>query len=269
MTSESVSENTAPRQAIALDTITHSDALAFLKTLPDESVDMVLTSPPYNLANTSGGGLKGAFGSRKSLWNNAKLAHGYSNHDDNMPHEDYVAWQRAVLEQSWRVLSNDGAIFYNHKWRVQNGVLQDRADIVQGLPVRQIIIWHRAGGLNFNDNYFLPTYEVIYLIAKPSFRLAKGASGLGDVWRIPQEADTQHPAPFPLVLAERCIRATSAQVICDPFIGSGTTAIAARNAGRHFVGCDISPEYVAMANKRLSHGFTPDMFATLETASQS
>jgi modification methylase len=65
-----------------------------------------------------------------------------------------------------RLLTDDGAIFYNHKWRVQDGLLQDRNDIVSGFPVRQIIIWHRNGGINFNKGYFLPTYEVIYLIAK-------------------------------------------------------------------------------------------------------
>ena len=64
-----------------------------------------------------------------------------------------------------RVLKPTGAIFYNHKWRIQKGLLQDRADIVNDFPVRQIIIWQRAGGINFNPGYFLPTYEVIYLIA--------------------------------------------------------------------------------------------------------
>jgi site-specific DNA-methyltransferase (adenine-specific) len=60
--------------------------------------------------------------------------------------------------------------FYNHKWRVQDGLLQDRQDIIRDLPVRQIIIWKRKGGINFNPGYFLPTYEVIYLIPKTKFQ---------------------------------------------------------------------------------------------------
>ena len=82
----------------------------------------------------------------------------------------YVAWQRESLTAMMRVLRNDGVIFYNHKWRVQGGLLQDRHDIVEGFPVRQIIIWKRKGGINFNPGYFLPTYEVIYMICKPDFK---------------------------------------------------------------------------------------------------
>ncbi len=63
-----------------------------------------------------------------------------------------------ALMAKMRVLREDGAIFYNHKWRVQAGLLQDRSEIVAGFPVRQIIIWKRDGGINFNRGYFLPTY---------------------------------------------------------------------------------------------------------------
>ena len=65
------------------------------------------------------------------------------------------------------LLQPDGAIFCNHAWRVQGGLRQDLSDIVQGFPVCQIIIWQQAGGINFNPRYFLPNYEIIYLIAKP------------------------------------------------------------------------------------------------------
>ena len=85
-----------------------------------------------------------------------------------MPHELYVHWQRGCLLEMMRVLRDDGVIFYNHKWRVQGGEWQDRSDIVNGLtlPVRQVIIWKRAGGINFNEGYFLPNYEVISLLSQ-------------------------------------------------------------------------------------------------------
>ena len=150
-----------------------------------------------------------------------------------------------------RVLSEDGAIFYNHKWRVQGGLLQDRADIVDGFPVRQIIIWQRNGGINFNPGYFLPTYEVIYLIAKPGFRLAAKANAQGDVWRVPQESKNPHPAPFPLALAQRCIDSTKAMIVLDPFIGSGTTAIAAEKSRRKWIGIEISEAYCELAHERI------------------
>ena len=231
-----------------LNQILCGDCLQLMSGLPAHSIDLVVTSPPYNLKNSSGNGMKDPRGGK---WQSAALVNGYSNHDDNMPHEEYVAWQRACLSEMLRVLKNDGAIFYNHKWRVQNGLLQDRSDIVKGFPVRQIIIWKRKGGFNFNPGYFVPTYEVIYLIAKPDFRLAPKANGVGDVWEFTQEMKNSHPAPFPLELALRCIESTKAQIVLDPFMGSGTTAIAAKRLGRDFIGFEISPEYCCLAEERI------------------
>ena len=145
----------------------------------------------------------------------------------------------------------DGAIFYNHKWRVQDGILQDRSDIVSGFPVRQIIIWKRKGGFNFNAGYFLPTYEVIYLIAKPEFRLVPKANAQGDVWEIPQARDNEHPATFPVELAQRCISSTIGGVVLDPFMGSGTTAIASEVLNREWIGVELSRDYCKMAEGRL------------------
>ena len=169
-----------------------------------------------------------------------------------MPYDKYCEWQRECLAEMMRIIKPDGAIFYNHKWRVQGGLIQDRHEIVSGFPVRQIIIWKRKGGINFNPGYFLPTYEVIYMIAKPGFRLADKANRLGDVWEFPQEMRNKHPAPFPVALIERIISSTNARIILDPFMGSGTTAVAARNLGRDFVGIEISPEYCEMSKERLS-----------------
>jgi len=150
-----------------------------------------------------------------------------------------------------RLLRPDGAIFYNHKWRVQNGLLQDRADIMEVFPVRQILVWERSGGINFNPGYFLPNFEVIYLIAKPQFRLAPKANAVGCVWKINQESANDHPAPFPVELAARCIDSVKAGPVLDPFMGSGTTAIAAEHIGVDWIGIEISQEYIEMANQRI------------------
>ena len=123
------------------------DILDTMQTIPDASVDLVVTSPPYNLRNSSGNGMKDGRGGK---WSGAELINGYAGYNDNMPHEQYVQWQRQCLAEMVRVIPDDGAIFYNHKWRVQRGLLQDRQDIVAGFPVRQIIIWQRKGGINFN-----------------------------------------------------------------------------------------------------------------------
>ena len=232
-----------------LNTLHCSDALTFMKSLPDASIDLVVTSPPYNLKNSSGNGMKDGRGGK---WKNAALIKGYQNYDDCMPHDEYSKWQHSCLVEMLRLIPEDGAIFYNHKWRVQNGLIQDRSDIVAGLPVRQIIIWKRKGGINFNRGYFLPTYEVIYLICKPKFRLAEKASAFTDVWEIGQESKNAHPAPFPEELITRIISSTNAKIVLDPFMGSGTTAVCARKLGRSYLGCDISAEYVELANKRVN-----------------
>ncbi|HBB65377.1 MAG TPA: site-specific DNA-methyltransferase [Candidatus Vogelbacteria bacterium] len=224
------------------------DAISVMKNIPDGTIDLVVTSPPYNLKNSTGSGMKDGRGGK---WANAALQNGYSHHDDCMPHDEYVKWQKDCLSEMMRIIPEDGAIFYNHKWRVQGGLLQDRQDIVSGFPVRQIIIWKWKGGLNFNAGYFLPTYEVIYLVTKPKFKLAKKANAYGDVWEFMQEMDNEHPAAFPVSLIDRIIGSTEAQIILDPFMGSGTTAISAMNFGRDYIGIDISPKYCKMAKDRI------------------
>ena len=156
-----------------------------------------------------------------------------------------------VLREMLRTLTPDGAIFYNHKWRVQRGLLQDRADIMDGFPVRQIIIWQRSGGFNHNPGYFLPTYEVIYLVANPEFRLAPKAGGIGDVWQIRQDRGNPHPASFPVELARR-------RYCCDHRRGGAGPVHRQRNhgdcrpdEGRRYIGIDLSDEYCRMARERI------------------
>lgn len=234
-----------------LNKIVCGDSLSVMKEMPSESIDLVVTSPPYNLKNSTGNGMKA--NTKAGKWAGAALKNGYSHHDDNMPHEEYVEWQKSCLTEMYRLLAPNGAIFYNHKWRVQNGLLQDRQDIVGAFPIRQIIIWKRKGGINFNPGYFLPTYEVIYLIAKQEFKLAPKANAFGDVWEFTQEMKNEHPAPFPVALVDRIINSTTANIILDPFNGSGTTCLVAKASNRSYIGIDISPSYCEMAEKRLDN----------------
>jgi len=258
-----------------LNKIICGDALEVLREIPTASIDLVVTSPPYNLKNSTGNGMKDGRGGK---WSNAALLNGYSHYDDCMPHDKYSKWQRECLTEMLRVINDHGAIFYNHKWRVQAGLLQDRYDIVQGFPVRQIIIWKRKGGINFNRGYFLPVYEVIYMICKPNFKLADKANALGDVWEFNQELNNSHPAPYPTALIERIISSTNAKLILDPFMGSGTTGVAAASLDRNYIGIEISPDYCKLAEHRIKemrntpllniprNGITPRAVSTFEIA---
>lgn len=231
-----------------LNKIICGDCIEVMREIPDKSIDLIVTSPPYNLKNSTGNGMKDGRGGK---WAGAALMNGYTHHDDCMPHDKYSEWQYNCLLEMFRLLKDDGAIFYNHKWRVQNGLLQSRQDIIRDLPVRQIIIWRRKGGFNFNPGYFLPTYEVIYLITKPKFKLAPKANAFGDVWEFTQEMNNVHPAPFPISLIDRIISSTEAEIILDPFSGSGTTAVVAMALKRNFIGIELSPEYCKMSEKRI------------------
>lgn len=232
-----------------IDKIICGDCLEVMKNFPDESVDVVITSPPYNLLNSTGNGLKKNTNCGK--WKNAAIKNGYAEYDDNLPYDEYISWQKKCVAEMFRIIKNDGAIFYNNKNRVQNGLLEDRGEILKDFPLRQIIIWKRSGAINFNAGYFLPTTEQIYLICKKNFKLAKGANKNTDVWEVTQEMKNPHPAPFPEKLIDIIVSSTTGKIILDPFAGSGTTAISAKKFDRNFILIEKSFKYCEMAKKRI------------------
>ena len=108
-------------------------------------------------------------------------------------------------------------------------------------------------GIDFNPGYFLPTYEVIYLIAQA--RVSPSTEGERHrrcLAHSRKRAGTLTPQPFPVELAQRCIQATTVQTVLDPFLGSGTTAIAAKACDRKWIGIDASPNYCEMARQRIA-----------------
>jgi len=222
-------------------TIYHGDCREVLPRLT--GIDLVFTSPPYNLGGDT---------PRPTRWHSArKLQSGYVDHDDAMPQYAYDAWQREVVELCWRSLSDDGAIFYQHKPRVQNGIAMLPTAYGPSLPLRQIITWDRGTGLNFSESFFLPKSEWIVVWAKPAWRISRKAGEVGDVWRIPPEMASEHPAPFPLALPLTAIGATTAATVLDPFMGSGTTLRAAKDLGRKAIGIEISERYCEIAARRM------------------
>lgn len=224
--------------------------------------DLIFTSPPYNMGASPwphlGNWKPGDGAGGKSKWRNGSDASGgvtYAEHDDTMPWDEYVAWQHAAMRAMWEHLTPTGAIFYNHKPRVIGARLWLPLELKPAdLPLRQIVVWARAGGMNFNPTAYVPTHEWLMVIAQEAFRLkSKGASGLGDVWQVAQEP-SPHPAPFPLGLPARAIDTTGPCTILDPFAGSGTTLVAAKAAGVRAVGIEKSRAYCDLAADRLAQG---------------
>lgn len=236
-----------------MNSINTGDVLDFLSGFDDGTVPLFLFSPPYNLGISSGGGLSRMKhnGKSKGKWNNCTLVDGYDGQSDDMDPEEYKRWQFRILNMCWSKLENNGAIYYNHKPRIQYGQLTTPLDYNPGLPVRQIVIWARAGGINFNPTAYCNTHEWIVIFAKPEFRLkSKGASGVGDVWYIPQ-SPSWHPAPFPITLAERVLETVEPAFVVDPFSGSGTTAKAAKKMGVGYVCGEKSEKYVKKSTEEL------------------
>lgn len=228
--------------------------------LPHGSVQAVITSPPYNLGGEPWPHLgnwkpgDASAGSQSKWRNGGDACNGiqYSQHNDSMPWSDYVAWQRSIIGCLWDLLPGDGAIFYNHKPRVIGARLWLPLELIPpAVILRQIVIWSRPGGVNFNPTAFVPTHEWIMVLARDLFRLkSRGVSGLGDVWSMTPDAN-DHPAPFPEELPLRVLEAIRAECVLDPFMGSGTTGVACVRKGRRFVGIEKDPNYFWSAVDRI------------------
>lgn len=250
---------TDPYYSDELVTLYLGDCLDVVPTLG--LFDLVFTSPPYNLGTGPWahlGNWKPTDGRGTSKWDNGSKGGGgivYDEHDDTMPWDEYVAWQQHVLTVLWAHLTEDGAIFYNHKPRLVGGHLWTPMELLPTcVSLRQIVVWARAGGLNYNPTAYVPTHEWVMILAREAWRLkSKAASGLGDVWRVPQEP-SPHPAPFPVALPAGAIETTGPGSVLDPFAGSGSTLVAAKRAGVPAVGIEKSERYCEMAVDRLAQG---------------
>jgi len=218
------------------------DCLEILPTL--EPVDLTFTSPPYNMGVQSG-----AY---------ANMAEGYAGKSDDLPDDEYVDWQKAVLRRLWLLTYPKGAIFYNHKMLIRDGVaLLPTRLVPEFVHIRQQIIWNRRGGVNKNPAFFCQEHELILLLAHPPFRLiSRSHSAIGDVWDAGIEVRSLgHPCPYPVTLPWTAIRATHAETVLDPFMGSGTTGVACAQLGRKFIGIEIEPKYFDIACRRIEDAY--------------
>lgn len=233
-----------------LNRVICGDALAILKTLPDEFVDVGVTSPPYNK------------GENKKGWlvKNVK----YSGATDKIPEEEYQKNQIEVLNELFRIIKPGGSFFYNHKIRWERGRLLHPMDWLRKTKwvIRQEIIWDRMIAANIRGWRFWQVEERIYWLYKPKGRNLIGEelkpkhALLTSIWRFPPERENPHPAPFPIELPTRAIYSVMDErkgIVIDPYCGSGTTLVAAKILGQNFIGIDISKEYVKYAEERLKN----------------
>jgi len=241
-----------------LDRVACGDSTELLAHLPDNCVDMVFTSPPYNF------GLE------------------YGQSPDDYQWEKYYEKLFGVLDECIRVLKFGGRIAVNVQPLFSDYIPSHH--VISNFLMRRKLIW--KGEIMWEKNnynckytawgswrspsspYLKYTWEFIEVFCKGNLK-AEGNSADADItadefkqwvnarWSIAPERNMReygHPAMFPVELATRVLKLFSFRgaFVLDPFAGVGTTAVAAKNSGRRYLNIDISPEYCEAANKRLA-----------------
>ncbi|HAU37851.1 MAG TPA: site-specific DNA-methyltransferase [Phycisphaerales bacterium] len=245
-------------------TVFEGSCLDLLASMPDESMQLVVTSPPYNLGK---------------------------EYEKRLHLDDYLAQQREVIRECVRVLRPEGSICWQVGNYVEKGAIIPLDTILYpvftglGLKMRNRIVWHFGHGLHCT-NRFSGRYETIAWFTKtdryhfdvdpvrvpqkyPGKRHFKGpkagefscnplGKNPGDVWTIPNVKSnhvekTVHPCQFPVELVERLVLAMTrpGDSVLDPFLGVGTTIVAAVRNGRRAHGAEILPKYAEIAKDRI------------------
>jgi modification methylase len=232
-----------------IDTALVGRAVEELRQFPAECIDITVTSPPYNKKRRTYGWL---------VQNN-----GYSHFNDSMKEGEYQSWQIETLNELHRITKSGGSVFYNHKVRWVKGKMLHPYDwISRSLwDIRQEIIWDRTLAANVRGWRFWQVEEHIYWLYKPigshlvGEELESRHAKMGSIWQLkPVPRNPNHPAPFPLELPVRAIYSipgNEKKVVLDPFCGTGTTLVAAKLLGHHYIGIDISPDYIEFTRSRL------------------
>jgi len=221
------------------------DALEILRTFPDDCIDCVITSPPYKNAYMGIGISKGK-----------KVARFHYENDVGEPL--YLIEDVAV--ELFRVLKKEGIFFLNLGFNKDTGALRPFY-IAQRLLKRrwfcpETIIWHKNNPIPNTANQLTNSFEYIFMFTKrPFYNFPnKDRKYIHNVWKFPiSSGNLKHNATFPLELPFRCISLFTEpkDIILDPFIGVGTTGIAAKKLNRNYIGIDINPKYVKIAEQRI------------------
>jgi DNA modification methylase len=240
-----------------------------MSELEDKSVSLMVTSPPYNIDINYG-----------NKWVDGKIVNSKGKkYTDNIVEEEYRLMLKKVIEETKRVLKDDGQLWFNIKNRYNNDNMTPPFWIMeyfQDMYLKNIIIWNFDWGGSTNKR-FCSRYEYVFFFTKHksnytfnledvkipalNYRPDRYKSQLKnptDVWKMSlvsgnSQERTEHPAQYPEELIERIIKAGTnpGDLVLDPFMGSGTTAVVAKKLGRDYVGYETEEEFIKISEKRL------------------
>ena len=229
------------------------DCLEVLKTLPDNCIDLTVTSPPYNMR------LRVRNGKYTQREKGESFSKKYQHFTDDLPIELFYETHKQILNELLRVSK---IVFYN--FQIVTGSKEAYFKIIGEFAphIKDIIVWNKGEGQPaMHPNVLNASHEFILILegdnkngrAITNSYFDRGT--LSNLWNIINKAqDTDsHNASFPVKLAAKIIHHFSKEgdLVLDPFMGTGTTAIAAIKEKRNWVGIEISEEYCALARKRI------------------
>ena len=219
------------------------DNLSLLRSLPDESVDLIFCDILYNTGKT------------------------FDDYDDKLGNAvEAMEWYEPRLKEMWRVIKKTGAVYLHCNYRLVH-YLRVELDKIFGVDAfRNEIIWNQGSWGNTGNKKLSSAHESMLFYAKDKHEVNREfADKYTDVWII--EALNQNDkfnekvgyvGQKPLEYVERVINISSkpGNLVADFFLGSGTTIVAATKLGRSYIGCDINPRSIELTKKRLNglHG---------------
>lgn len=235
-----------------LNYIDNIDCLEGLASLPDSSVDLVLTDPPYS----SGGAFSGDRRSRTSTkytatdYEGAAALPDFSG--DNMDQRGFMEFTRQVFAKCREKTKPEGVIAVFIDWRN----LPALCDSLQaaGWVWRGIAVWHKPNGRP-QKGRFRNEFEFVVWGSNGPMPFDRDVGCLPGYYKYPNVAskDRQHQTEKPLPLIEDLLEIVpKGATVLDPFMGSGTTAVACLRTGRNFIGYELSKEYHAIAQQRIA-----------------
>jgi len=233
----------------------NDDCLNALDKIPNNSIDVIITSPPYNKAGYEGFVRKSH---NKDSWKRRNIDYQDNPYSDFMEDSKYQDWQIKILDKCYDLVKEDGSIFYNHKIRVAKHKASHPIEwlLKTKFIFRQQIVWNRKASPTVAPIRYIPNTELIFWLTKnqkqPNFLRNKNLKHKGEVWEISASKNEPHPASFPIELIDNILlNIPKNSLILDPFMGIGTTGLSCKKNNMNFIGIEIDKKYFNIAKTKI------------------